>query len=363
LILGITGTPPEAGSTIPTRDSAIEITHVPIDSLKTEPPFNELFAIDSEVRERIYADMKRRGYLPYEPIRTWNDIVVDGHTKLLAARKAGIKTVPVVRLSFASVDEALDDAIAAQTVRRNLRDADYLKLVEKVDQRQGRGGKRGDQQRTSGEVFASATETAQKLSISKTRVENARAVLDAENETIRKAVEDGTLSLHRAAQQARAAKDANHEDPRQLPLNLDMDPAAPAGDTPPVTTEEQDSVDEKPAKPTPTSEPETSALGTAAKRSESCDREEPETPDADEEQQPVTPPKTRKAINAEDSPAPSGADKAPDLDGILKALESIMRLVGDNADLQARFTADIAHVKGLILEGGAAESEGASLCK
>ena len=312
------------------------------------------------MRERIYADMKRRGYLPYEPIRTWNDIVVDGHTKLLAARKAGIKTVPVVRLSFASVDEALDDAIAAQTVRRNLRDADYLKLVEKVDQRQGRGGKRGDQQRTSGEVFASATETAQKLSISKTRVENARAVLDAENETIRKAVEDGTLSLHRAAQQARAAKDANHEDPRQLPLNLDMDPAAPAGDTPPVTAEEQDSVDDKPAKPVTTREPEPASLCTAAERSESGDREEP--PEAGEEQQPVASAKTRGPIKQDVNPALSGPGKAPDLAGILQALEKIMRLVGDDTGLQERFTADIEFVKARMDEGGAAESEGTAPC-
>ena len=182
---------------------------VAISKLKRREPFSNLLAINSETLEAITDEMKKDGFHEDEPVRVWSEegVVLDGHTRLRAAEAAGLTTVPVVRISFDSEDAAIEYAIRAQTHRRNLTDADYVRLVEQMDKKRARGGDRSGEANTSPEVFgSSAKETAKKLGISQTRVENARAVIDGEDTDVKGKVESGDLSLNMAAKQVRQKK-------------------------------------------------------------------------------------------------------------------------------------------------------------
>lgn len=67
-----------------------------ISLIKTRAPFNELFPINPEVLSAIKAHMETNGYDTSQPIVIWGRerVVVDGHTRLEAAKQAGIKEVP-----------------------------------------------------------------------------------------------------------------------------------------------------------------------------------------------------------------------------------------------------------------------------
>jgi len=115
-----------------------------ISDLKTEKPFKGLFLMDGNHLVAIQRDMETNGYDPSQMITIWQgkNIVVDGHTRLIAARQAGIIDVPVYEHPFEDENEAIAYAIHRQRDRRNLSDVHILHLVEKLDQLLPRGGDR-----------------------------------------------------------------------------------------------------------------------------------------------------------------------------------------------------------------------------
>jgi hypothetical protein len=61
---------------------------------------------------------------------------IDGYTRVHAAEELGLLHVTAYEKSFASEAEALAYAIHTQRDRRNLSDAELLRLIELVDQPQ-----------------------------------------------------------------------------------------------------------------------------------------------------------------------------------------------------------------------------------
>jgi ParB-like chromosome segregation protein Spo0J len=96
----------------------------PVRELTVRAPFKDLFEIDPEVLEATVASIKRDGFDPERPIFAWRHgaelVVIDGHTRLAAAKKARLPEVPVVARKFANENEAFAFGIAAQRDRRNL---------------------------------------------------------------------------------------------------------------------------------------------------------------------------------------------------------------------------------------------------
>jgi len=218
---GKTETAPGAGDEEPASTTAPatpserhkgEIVLMPIGDLKTEAPFNSLFPIAANTLSAIETDMRRNGYDNAHPGVGWLErhIVLDGHTRLQAAQKAGLTHMPVVFQSFKDEDEAIEYAIHCQRDRRNLTDADIMRLVTELDERRRRGGDRRGEgalgSKTSGEVFDSAAETAKLIGTSATKVEAARAVIDSGDETLKAAVRSGQKGIRRGAAEARAAR-------------------------------------------------------------------------------------------------------------------------------------------------------------
>ena len=101
-------------------------------------PFASLFAIRPEVLLAIKADMKDTGFDPSKPVNVWKKpdgtrVLIDGYTRVKAAEELGFMRVTAFEKTFASEAEALAYAIHTQKDRRNLSDAELLRLIELVD--------------------------------------------------------------------------------------------------------------------------------------------------------------------------------------------------------------------------------------
>lgn len=167
-----------------------------IDDIKTASPFRDLFPIQEELLDRLTWDMRKHGYDPSKPIVLWGpkSIVIDGHTRLRAARKAGLYQIPVVLKEFAGMEEALQYAIGCQRNRRNLRDADILRYVSELEALTKPRCK-GEMVHTLGQ---STRATAALLGVSKWKVEKTKSVLHRAPEEIIAAVKAGEISINRA---------------------------------------------------------------------------------------------------------------------------------------------------------------------
>jgi len=195
-----------------------------IELLKTAPPFRDLFPINEKVLDAIYWDMQKNGYDRSQPIVVWeshDSIVIDGHTRLRAARKAGIFEVPVMLKPFPDENAALEYAIKCQRNRRNLKDFEIMKCLEELDKRRDRGGDRGNQY-IGGKVAKaqdcafgkSAQNTASLLGISSRKIEQTRTVMDRAPEDVKAAVQSGKMSIN-------AAYNRTVEKPKITPLTKD----------------------------------------------------------------------------------------------------------------------------------------------
>ena len=91
--------------------------------LKMAQPFCEVFEIRETDLRQVMDAIRKNGFDTLYPIVVWeghDNVVVDGHTRLIAARQLGYATVPVVSRSFCDEEAALQHTITAQRVRRSL---------------------------------------------------------------------------------------------------------------------------------------------------------------------------------------------------------------------------------------------------
>lgn len=181
-----------------------------ISLIKTRAPFNALFSISSGVLGAIKEHMETRGYDESHPIVLWDEagVVVDGHTRLEAARQVGIEDVAVHCQSFADEGAALTYAIHNQRHRRNLTEAEILKCIEVVDARRDRGGdRRSEEAKSKGAnapIEKSAETTARIVGTSPDKVKRARAVLS--DPEVAEEVRAGNATINKGAQKVRAKK-------------------------------------------------------------------------------------------------------------------------------------------------------------
>src|SRR5208283_214084 len=113
-----------------------------------EDPFKSLFAI----RERNLADIKKniqkKGFDESKTVDVWKRqseegapeyVLVDGFTRVMACQQLGLLTVMAYIRSFEDTQEALAFAIHQQTARRNLSDAEQVRVIEALDVKKKRG--------------------------------------------------------------------------------------------------------------------------------------------------------------------------------------------------------------------------------
>ena len=175
-----------------------------IDDIKTASPFRDLFPVRKRVLEDIMWDMRKNGYDKSQPLVLWDDhgnTVIDGHTRLAAARKAEIYQIPVIFKDFTDENEALKYAIACQKNRRNLSDSELVACVVELDKRMTKaeaGAKRWELAPCEASSGKSAEKTAELLGVSRTKVERIRTVMDNAPDDIKRMVKTGRMTVNSA---------------------------------------------------------------------------------------------------------------------------------------------------------------------
>lgn len=173
-----------------------------IKEINTASPFRDLFPVEDNLVKEIYWDMQKNGFDESKPIVLWKgkSIVIDGHTRLRAARKAGLLQVPVVMKDFDDEEDALEYAINCQKNRRNLTDREIIQCIAALDKRKDKNAnlRQGLSEAPHGASGKTASETASLLGINHRKVEKARTILDKAPEEVKDAVKSGAISINSA---------------------------------------------------------------------------------------------------------------------------------------------------------------------
>ena len=116
--------------------------------VKTHSRFKRLLEINLDLEESISAAMAVEGFRPSQAIvlGTWpgleEPVLIDGHTRVKAAIRAGVKKIYYSIERFDDIDGALEYAATAQAQRRTTDDWVRLQLLRELDSLYDRGGDR-----------------------------------------------------------------------------------------------------------------------------------------------------------------------------------------------------------------------------
>ena len=192
---------------IPRTQDMEEIMRV--EDLVMIKPFKDVFEIDAKVLQAVCESMSAKGYDKAFPIITWEDVVIDGHTRLKAAMAVGIERVPVIHKKFKDEKEAVEYAIHNQRDRRNLSEAEILHCVQLLDKpmTKSEAGKKGGSVKTDEKkekAEPTHKRTAKVVGVGQSKVTDARTVMTDKKAV--KEVETGKKTLKQAAKEVREKK-------------------------------------------------------------------------------------------------------------------------------------------------------------
>jgi ParB family transcriptional regulator, chromosome partitioning protein len=193
---------------------------VKLDSISTAEPFKTLFKINPAVLSAIAMDILQSGYDSSQPLHIWKEkgILIDGHTRLEAAKQADLFTVPVFEHSFVNEAAALEYAIHMQRDRRNLTDAELYACIVELDKRGTHGGARF--KCAPEHLNDSRAKTAEVVGTSKDKVQKVRTISDHAPADIKAQLRTGDLSINQAyakTQASRKAKPSSSDGSTPLP--------------------------------------------------------------------------------------------------------------------------------------------------
>ena len=114
---------------------------IAIEKIEEHPRFKALFPIKDDVVGRIADNMTKNGYDSSQPVHIWvkteddteHLYLIDGYTRLSAAKKAGLKTIPYFSHNdFETEEDAVKYALHLQVDRRNLEGTALLNAVKEL---------------------------------------------------------------------------------------------------------------------------------------------------------------------------------------------------------------------------------------
>lgn len=112
-----------------------KIKMVDITQLKFDREFKAVFNQETDKVNEIANDIKINGFDKTRPIVITKDyIIVDGHSRFMAAKKAGLQQVPVIVKKFNSRDETIEYEYKMQLNSRRLTDGEYFDAFLKLDE-------------------------------------------------------------------------------------------------------------------------------------------------------------------------------------------------------------------------------------
>jgi len=123
--------------------------------------FSSLFLIQEPVLKKITNSMLENGYDRSQPVTLWEYekklILVDGHTRVKAAERAGLNEIPVMIMHFNSIEDAKHYAFARQSQRRNLTQKEIFLAAVNIFEKESRDGSGRSVEKLSKEIGVSAS--------------------------------------------------------------------------------------------------------------------------------------------------------------------------------------------------------------
>ena len=187
-----------------------------IDDIKIDPKISRTFKISDKIKNEIVENIKLFDFDKSQPLtlEKGTNVLLDGHTRLAAAKEAGLVEVPFIEKEFATREEALLYTFERQVIRRNLTSGEIMLAVDMI-----KGRKENDGTGRAAELLA------ERLGIGPATVYQARAILkDGSPEEI-KAVKKGDISIKKAyagiKQRQNPKKEFSASDTQRLSGNVE----------------------------------------------------------------------------------------------------------------------------------------------
>jgi ParB family chromosome partitioning protein len=191
-----------------------------------DPTFERLFPRKQKDIDAIAEDMGKNGFNMAYPllladVGTEDKVyLLDGHTRVLAAQRAGVEPIIGGIMAFSAHQDAVDYAIHIQRDRRNLTDADIASCIAVLDELKtaGRPSKELATHEANLSKGKSAESTATKLGTNRGKIEKTRAVLKNGTPEIKEAVTSGEKTINAAYNEIRGTKKPVTEDVEMISI-------------------------------------------------------------------------------------------------------------------------------------------------
>jgi ParB family chromosome partitioning protein len=173
-----------------------------VSEIEEDPEISDMFQVHDDVFQAIQTSMMEKGFDTAQPLVLWKGkrIVVDGRTRLRAAKAAELLEVPVVEREFETLDEAKLYCFKRQAERRNLTQAEIFTVAVELGIKTTHDGKgRGS------EILA------KDLGVSSTVIQKARTVAKHGSEEDIQAVKNNELTINRAYEKLRKERNAQED--------------------------------------------------------------------------------------------------------------------------------------------------------
>ncbi len=179
------------------KDNA-KIKLVEVSQLRFDRDFKNVFQQENDKVAEIANDMRVNGFDKSRPIIvTETYIIVDGHSRFMAAKKAGLKKVPVIIKKFDSRDETIEYEYKMQLNSSRLTDGEYFAAFLKLDEiRRSNPNAQG----SSDEVIG------RQLNKSARQVCKMREIAKKADGALLEKIQNGSISINKAYELIKAAE-------------------------------------------------------------------------------------------------------------------------------------------------------------
>ena len=179
------------------KDNA-KIKMVEVSQLRFDRDFKNVFQQENDKVAEIANDMRTNGFDKSRPIIvTEAYIIVDGHSRFMAAKKAGLEKVPVIIKKFDSRDETIEYEYKMQLNSRRLTDGEYFAAFLKLDEiRRSNPNAQGSSDEAIG----------RQLNKSARQVCKMREIAKKADSTLLEKIQNGSISINKAHEMIKAAE-------------------------------------------------------------------------------------------------------------------------------------------------------------
>lgn len=179
------------------KDNA-KIKMMAISELHFDRDFKAVFQQETDKVTEIANDMRINGFDKTRPIVvTEKNTIVDGHSRFMAAQKAGLQKVPVIIKKFDSRDETLEYEYRMQLNSRRLTDGEFFAAFLKLDEIRKQNP---NAQGSSDEAIG------RQLNKSARQVCKMREIARKADSTLLERIQNGSISINKAHEMIKAAE-------------------------------------------------------------------------------------------------------------------------------------------------------------